>query len=194
MSAPVTVLKIGGSLLRSNAAQELMSALSTMELPGLLIVPGGGAFADAVREEQQRRRLTDAAAHHMALLAMHMTAVCLSDLASGFVPAEHPDDFAAAWRAGFTPVWQPAPMVLAARELPHSWDLTSDSLAAWLAGVLDARRLIVVKSGPLPEHVHEAQTLSEAGIVDPCFPQYVAGQPYRWTVVSGVAGALRALR
>ena len=35
--------------------------------------------------------------------------------------------------------------------LPHSWDITSDSIAAYIAGVLDARELILVKpiDGPV---------------------------------------------
>ena len=34
-----------------------------------------------------------------------------------------------------------------AAALPETWELTSDSLAAWLAGALGAGRLVLVKHG-----------------------------------------------
>ena len=33
----------------------------------------------------------------------------------------------------------------AADPLPHSWEVTSDSIAAWLAGQLHARRVVLLK-------------------------------------------------
>ena len=30
--------------------------------------------------------------------------------------------------------------------LPHTWEVTSDSIAAWVAGELGARRLVLVKA------------------------------------------------
>ncbi len=63
-------------------------------------------------------------------------------------------------------------MALAA-DLPQSWDLTSDSLAAWLAGKLRAEKLLLIKSVDCPV-AQAAKELAEAGIVDPLFPHYAA--------------------
>ena len=38
----------------------------------------------------------------------------------------------------------------AADVLPHSWDVTSDSVAAFVAGALDAARLVLVKPATVP--------------------------------------------
>jgi aspartokinase-like uncharacterized kinase len=43
------------------------------------------------------------------------------------------------------PVLAPSRWLRAADPLPHSWDVTSDSLAAWIAGAVGARRLLLIK-------------------------------------------------
>jgi dihydroneopterin aldolase len=62
-------------------------------------------------------------------------------------------------------------MGLAASDVPESWDVTSDSLAAWLAGTLGAARLLLVKSRDVEPPV-TARDLADAGVVDPLFPLY----------------------
>jgi aspartokinase-like uncharacterized kinase len=190
---PITVLKVGGSLARSDAAARLMRALAERRIRDLLIVAGGGDFADSVRTAQARLALSDAAAHHMALLAMHTLAVALADLAPGCALADGPEQFDAAWRAGNTPIWLPASMVLASADIPASWDVTSDSLAAWLAGRVDAKRLVLVKSCTLSVDGHDLRALTDAGVVDPCFAGFVEGHRFEWQVVFGVEAALQAL-
>jgi aspartokinase-like uncharacterized kinase len=189
----ITVLKIGGSLVRSDAAWQLMRALAVRERSRLLIVPGGGNFADGVRAAQAQQGLSEAAAHHMALLAMHMLAVALADLAPGFVLADSRAQFDAAWRAGKTPVWVPAPMVLGVASIPASWDVTSDSLSAWLAGEVGATKLVLVKSCTLPPDARSARALTDAGVVDACFARFVEGCSFIWQVVIGADAALLAL-
>jgi 5-(aminomethyl)-3-furanmethanol phosphate kinase len=189
-----TVIKVGGSLVESDAAAALMRALAARRPLRLVVVPGGGDFADAVRLSGRRHPIGDQAAHHMALLAMHMSAVMLGALAPGYVVAESPAEFAAAWARDLTPVWAPERMVLAAPDVPASWDVTSDSLAAWLARAIAASRLLLVKSCQVPEAMDaNAAALAAARIVDPSFPQFVAGANLAWQVVSGPTGALRAL-
>jgi aspartokinase-like uncharacterized kinase len=107
-------------------------------------VPGGAAFADAVREHDRRFALRAATAHRMAILAMEQFGWLLSDLIPGAVLCT---DFAAARiaaaRAG-TPILLPA-AALAGDPLPASWAVTSDSIAAWVAGAGHAARLVLVK-------------------------------------------------
>jgi aspartokinase-like uncharacterized kinase len=190
----LTVMKLGGSLTESDAARRLLRAIAARRPRRLLIVPGGGEFADAVRAAQARVGVSDRAAHHMALLAMHMSAVMLVDLAPGFVTAEGPADFEAAWGHALTPIWLPAPMVLAAPEVPASWDITSDSLAAWLAAEVGANRLVLVKSCRVPAvDAADPVALSAAGVVDPALTGFVDRARFRFLAVSGVEGALAAL-
>jgi dihydroneopterin aldolase len=189
--APITVLKIGGSLLESDEAAHLMRAVAASSPQRLVIVPGGGQFADEVRAAQKRYGLSEPTAHHMALLAMEMVGAVLVDFAPGFALAETVEEFAAAWQRNQTPIWAPARMVLASPEIPASWDVTSDSLAAWLAGHISATRLVLVKSCEVPAAIAcDPSALATEGIVDRGFSALVAGQAFAWAVVSGAEGAL----
>lgn len=189
-----TVVKVGGSLAESDAAALLMRALATRGPPHLVVVPGGGDFADAVRLAGRRHPIGDQAAHSMALLAMHMSAVMLCALAPNCVVAESVADFEAAWQRALTPVWAPERMVLGALDVPASWDVTSDSLAAWLARVIGAFRLVLVKACAVPAAMErDAAALAAAGIVDRSFPQFMASTNLQWQVVSGAGAALQLL-
>jgi len=139
----------------------------------IVVVPGGGPFADQVRTLQKRRRFDDAAAHHMALLAMEQYGRMLAALEPRLRPAASRAELTRASRAGEAAVWMPTRMVLADPAIAASWDITSDSLAAWLAGQLGAHRLVLVKSVAVRNGA-TADDLARRGIVDPAFPSYLS--------------------
>src|SRR5258708_37065956 len=89
-----------------------------------------------------------------------------------------------ALRDASVPVWAPRRMVREAQDIPASWDVTSDSLAAWLAGVLGARRLLLIKRADSADGRITATELAQSGLVDKAFPDFLA--------VSGVPGFLLA--
>lgn len=170
--SPLTVVKIGGSLLGSPDLEPWLSALAEWDRP-VVVVPGGGPFAEAVRSAQAAIGFDDVAAHRMALLAMEQVAVLLASRSPRSALAASRAEIEEALRREEIPVWLPSAMVLAAPDVPASWDVTSDSLAAWLAGVLAAERLLLVKSREVAAPV-TAQELTDAGIVDPFFPTFAA--------------------
>lgn len=166
------VVKLGGSLVGDPALTPLLAALAGRGAP-LVLVAGGGPLADGVRALQPRLGLSDAACHRMAILAMEQTAHAFADLAPGLALAATPAEIAQAHAQGRAALWLPAAMALAARDLPESWELTSDSLAAWLAHALSATRLTLVKSAPAPTGSGPADWAA-AGLVDPLFPAFAA--------------------
>ena len=167
------VVKLGGSLAHSSYLKRWLSVLAGGG-GTVVVVPGGGPFADQVRDLQRHRRFDDATAHHMALLAMEQYGRMLAGLQPGLRPAASRAEIARARRAGLAAVWMPTRMVLAEPRIAASWDITSDSLAAWLAGRLKADRLVLVKSVALPGSSVSATTLARRGIVDPALPGYLA--------------------
>src|SRR5262249_58016417 len=73
-------------------------------------------------------------------------------------------------RAHKVPVWSPTRMVLKA-DIPATWDVTADSLAAWLARTVAAPRLLLVKRArPACDRVRIAALVAD-GTVDPLFPR-----------------------
>jgi 5-(aminomethyl)-3-furanmethanol phosphate kinase len=146
--APVeTVVKLGGGVLAHvehfDAALRAIGAAASAR--ALLIVPGGGPFADTVREVDRRIGLSDAAAHWMAVLAMDQYAHLIAARLAGAVVVEDPGQIAAVIGTRRIPVLAPSRWMRETDPLPHSWDVTSDSIAAWIAGRLGARRLVLVK-------------------------------------------------
>jgi aspartokinase-like uncharacterized kinase len=141
------VVKVGGGLLAS--AQRLDAVLTEIGVAArasrLLVVPGGGPFADAVRDVDRRLGLPDTAAHWMAVLAMDQHAHLLHARLPGSALVEDPHEIAAALGAGHVPILAPSRWLRAVDPLPHTWDVTGDSIAAWVAGAVGAHRLILVK-------------------------------------------------
>lgn len=167
------VVKVGGSLLSSSALRAWLEALACYGGGNVVVVPGGGVFADQVRSTQQQWGYDDACAHHMALLAMEQLGVMMTGLRPELVAARSLADIAATLDGARVPVWLPRDMVLASPGLPACWDLTSDSLAAWLAKRLGACRLLLVKSRALEGAQVSCEAVSRAGVVDPLFADFL---------------------
>jgi probable H4MPT-linked C1 transfer pathway protein len=142
------VVKVGGSLLAHPAALDQTMA-AVMEAAGrwrVLVVPGGGALADCVREVDRALHLSPGASHWMAVRAVDQLAELLVDryrFASLVTDAHEVEE---SLRAARLPVLAPHRWLRDADALPHSWDATGDSIAAWAAGELGARRVVLVKA------------------------------------------------
>lgn len=169
------VVKLGGSL----AGSPLLAVwLDAIALGGgrIVLVPGGGDFADKVREMQDRWGFDDRRAHHMAVLAMEQYGLMLAGLRSDLVPVDSRRAIRNALRQGRVPVWLASRMVIGRPEIPESWEVTSDSLAAWLAASLRAAGVVLVKSVPVEEGCR-VEDLVRRGVVDPMLPRFLQGVP-----------------
>ncbi len=168
-SRPVSVVKVGGSLV--NASARLCSVLAALadgvEGP-VVIVPGGGPFADAVRISQAALGYSDALAHRLALDAMGHMAVVLAEIEPRLAIARSVD---AAVAHGGPCLWDPVALRDGHPDIPESWDVTSDSLALWLATVLGAPRCVLLKSAPSPTGSTPVE-LARLNLVDRAFPDF----------------------
>jgi 5-(aminomethyl)-3-furanmethanol phosphate kinase len=136
----LTVVKVGGGL-GDDALPGICTVLGELgRRHPLLVVPGGAGFADAVRDADRRFGLQAETAHRMAILGMEQFGWLLSDLIPHAVRCT---DLAQAV-SGRTGVLLPGGLPL--DELPASWDVTSDSIAAWVAARVGAGRLVLVKA------------------------------------------------
>ncbi len=135
------VVKLGGSLFGTPELQSWMKVLAdySKQVP-IVIVPGGGPFADQVRAADSHYKLSNKAAHHMAILAMKQFGLLLAELAA----SAHIIHSLSHVRSPFS-IWLPDDNLLQQAELDHSWSVTSDSIALWLASRLSAQYLILIK-------------------------------------------------
>lgn len=167
MDAP-WVVKLGGSLACS---AELPRWLEALIASGAVIVPGGGPFADVVRDAQGRWHFDDMTAHHMAMSGMAQYGRMLRGL-NGRLRLQ------ADWRkldiearVEGAVAWLPDPCSLDGESVDASWDVTSDSLSLWLAKRLGAHRLLLVKSVEPPSGEAAVEELAAAGLLDAAFPR-----------------------
>lgn len=188
----LTVIKLGGSHAFAPHLKDWIGAVAA-QAGRIVLVPGGGPFADAVRDAQARMGFDDGAAHRMALLAMEQYGCALASGRREFSPAGSQAAIGRALEVKQVPVWLPTRMVLAA-DIPASWEVTSDSLAAWLAAKLGARRLLLVKHVDARAAAVRVQELVTRGIVDPAFPRFLPTQTPTYMLGPDDHAALAGMR
>lgn len=170
------VIKLGGSLLSSGSLKKWLSIIVEHGAGKLVIVPGGGIFADQVRDAQQKWQFDDKAAHQMALLAMEQYAHLLHSCAPDLVLSDSIAGIEKAISLNQAPIWLPFKMINTCQDISTNWRLTSDSLALWLTGHLNAEHALLVKSvnaSKLSSGNLNARQLSEFEMVDKDFPEFV---------------------
>jgi len=190
-----TVVKLGGSYAFSSALKRWIDAVAACA-GHVVVVPGGGPFAETVRVAQPKMGFDDRAAHAMALLAMEQYGCALASLGAGWRLAASAAAIRDVLREGGVPVWSPTPMLREANDVPWSWDVTSDSLAAWLAGRIGAKRVLLVKQLEPPPGRLRAADLVADGIIDPAFPRFLRASGAQAFIAgpAGHAAAATAMR
>ncbi len=188
------VVKLGGSLLGSAELPQWLALLAKHGKGKVVIVPGGGVFADAVRLAQNLSQVDDKLAHQLALLAMDQYGLLLAGMQPGLVTAASELEIAERGWQHKTMVWLPSQMVLADASVEQSWQVSSDSLSAWLANKLAANQLLLIKSIDLSPyqqaHASMAKRLLSDGVLDERFLDYIAGQAYQTSLLNKADSAV----
>jgi aspartokinase-like uncharacterized kinase len=172
--APPLVVKVGGSLF--DRVRTLLEVIRDSGRP-VLIVPGGGPFADLVR----RLNVSDTAGHWMAIAGMEQFGWYI---ASHGIPATAeirlPEE---------TTVLLPYCALRRIDPLPHSWDITSDTIAAWVAGDLGTDLVLLKSVDGIYHHRSLVRRIDHpCGIcdeVDPAFIPFALEHGIRTWVVNG---------
>lgn len=162
----IEVIKLGGSLYGSDLLESWLTTLTAhATLETIVVVPGGGPFADVVRKAQQRYGFEDVVAHQMAIMAMQQFGSMLLALSPNAVAFTFPGQHSP--QAGKLNIWLPTLAVFSVEEIEQSWRVSADSLALWLANLIQAQRLTLVKSCEI--NVVDCETLSQNNIIDAAF-------------------------
>ena len=168
----VIVVKLGGSLFdHPQLGPGLHTYLQALAPEPVLLVPGGGALINSLRRYDRLHGLGQEVSHWLALQAMSVTAGVIArliDLPAFGLRVQIPDCLAFLRDDDCRP-----------GSLPHSWHVTSDSIAARIATVHNAYRLILLKSIDIPPGTSWREAAAR-GWVDGYFPEVVASA--RFTV------------
>jgi aspartokinase-like uncharacterized kinase len=148
----MTVVKVGGSLFDHPGLGPGLRAWLD-DIPNsehsVVLVPGGGAVVDVVREWDCIHRLSEDGSHVLAVRAMALACGLLAELTG---------------RAMFD-----VTNVLRDAELPRTWAVTSDSIAARLVKTHRGSGLVLLKSVDIP-HGTAWPEAARRGWVDAYFP------------------------
>jgi aspartokinase-like uncharacterized kinase len=177
------IVKLGGSLGRDPVLREWLEALVELGSGRVVIVPGGGGFADDVREHQDLWRFDDLAAHNMAVLAMAQMALMMQGICPALALATNDADLRRAVQQARVPVWLPFEVLREQRDTLTNWGVTSDSLAAWLANRLNAEGLVLVKACEIDPSMNIEKCVA-AGIVDDEFLRFAREGAYPVTLLN----------
>lgn len=172
------VVKIGGSLLdHPQLRQGLRLWLETTFPSGesVLLIPGGGPAANIVRTWDSIHHLGEEAAHWLAIGSLAMSAALLQSFLPEATITSHPGQTRWSILDVFT-------FCEAHDNLPHHWDVTTDSIAAHAAWVFQAKELMLLKSVPLPTGVNWP-TAARNGLIDQTFPGLVEDAAFAITWV-----------
>ena len=179
---PEAIVKVGGSLFGDPARlRSVLGMLSQAGVP-LVIVPGGGPFADAVRAAQAALRFSEPCAHDLAMLAMRQTAGVFAGLENRLIVADALGEASDILAEGLVPVLVPRLELNEDTSFPKTWEATSDAIACWTGVRLRAGRIVFVKSrsapaGSVPEE------LARAGVIDQVSPGILASAGIETLVV-----------
>lgn len=174
---PSVVVKVGGSLLDwpelpGRLADFLASDVG--RLSRVVLIAGGGPTVDVIRRLDQVHQFGEAESHWLAIDALDLTARILGRLLPDARVIDDDADVQTCWDAGVQPILSPGRIFrkldsCSDSGLPATWDVTSDSIAAWIAERLGADRLILIKSRGMPAGSSRSDAVA-AGFVDPLFP------------------------
>ena len=191
------VVKVGGSLFDHPALGPALRAFVESLAPAdVLLVPGGGPVADAVRQLDHVHALGEEAAHWLALRALGVTGALLEGLAAEPLPPTPSPKKGGGAREDRGGPFILSPSLLRGGvgegslrvlncftfaqddegrpgALPHTWAVTTDSIAARAAVVFRAERLVLLKSVDVPPDT-PWETAAANGWVDAHFPRVAA--------------------
>jgi aspartokinase-like uncharacterized kinase len=145
-----TIIKLGGSITERGTLKQIIQLGKTLSAKfdikrDFAIVPGGGFFAEFVRETQKKYALDDEQAHWMAIQAMEQHASLLLK----FIPNSRLHDFSVMEFSSLVfdnlPILRIMKYMKTESDLEKNWNSTSDAIAAEIAMKIQAKRIVFLK-------------------------------------------------
>jgi len=197
------VIKVGGSLAENpkvlNALGDELCLIAKTH--SVVVVPGGGKFADVVRELDSKFALSASLSHKMAILAMDQYGMFLSHVVPDCRSCDSLEAAQKIAKEGAVPIFLPSKLFSQEDPFEPSWDVTSDSIAAYTAVKVNAVMAIFVTDvngiftkdpkkhadAKLLQKIsaHELASSGERTSVDKFLPNFLMENPLDCYVVNG---------
>ena len=133
------VVKIGGSLFPDYA----IGLADKLKNTSSVIILGGGEFANLIRKYNDEQEFSDETNHWAAIDCMDIIAKLVNDKVDSTKLAYSIEEVNKIAEDGFTPIFVVSDFLKKDDLFECSWDVTSDSIAAYVAHLLNANLLIV---------------------------------------------------
>ena len=161
------VIKIGGSWIKNPDLKKLVLQTSLFFKEKFVIVPGGGIFADSVREAS-KFNISEETGHFLALKATEIFGYLIKSINSNLHLTAKLDDFKD------KNLWMPSTKLKNENEFEKNWESTSDSVASWLYSNTSSSGLIFIKSLSLGlKNKYKMKELQKMKILDQNLIKYL---------------------
>ncbi len=179
----VVVVKVGGSLaLYPEKLTVLCTKLTELsQKHKLIIVPGGGEFADIVRILDKRFSLSCGVSHKMAILGMDQYGLLLSDMIPNSVEVRGLEEIKYSFEIGKIPIFLPSNLLLKDVQLENSWNVTSDAIALYIAKKLETSKVLLITDVD-GIYTDDPKTQSDARFIERLSPNELLGMNKRTSV------------
>ena len=133
------VVKIGGSLFPDYAIEMAKQLKNTNSL----IIMGGGEFANLIRKYDSDQNFSAEVTHYTAIDCMDIISRLVNDKVDSARLAFSIDEINEISDEGYTPIFVVSDFLKKEDPFECSWDVTSDSIAAYVSHIFNANLFIV---------------------------------------------------
>ena len=143
------IFKIGGKILEdfgnlSTTISQLERLYKEDKIQKIILIPGGGSIANFIRNVYNELKFTEELAHWMGILSMNYNGIALSEklpeveIVENFECLNELDKVFC--------IFLPYQYLKANDKLPHSWEVTSDSITLFLAKEIGLNPCFLIKN------------------------------------------------
>ncbi len=149
MKGALIIVKIGGKILENfenlkNTINQFRALISQNKIQRIVIIPGEGSYANFIRKIDAELNIGDDLAHWMAVMAMDQNGIALSQQYHEIMCFKEFEAF----KKSNNPisVFLPYQFLHHTDQLPHTWDVTSDSITLYIANQLRLEYCYLIKN------------------------------------------------
>ncbi|MFX1497542.1 MAG: hypothetical protein ACFFBH_08450 [Promethearchaeota archaeon] len=148
MAIKSAIFKIGGKIFENskrliNSITQLTQLYENDIIQKIILIPGGGKAASFVREMCLEFKFSNELAHWIAIYSMNFNGIKINKKFPDFEISEEFEDIQKEDK--IMEIFLPYRYLRNTDELPHSWDVTSDSITLYLAHKLNLEECFLIK-------------------------------------------------